>query len=129
MSASCTMGTAIKRYQDLSVWQQNLLLAKRVYEWSKAFPADEQFGRVAQMRRAAVSVPSNLAEGHARHTPGEFIPFISHAERSLARLETQTLRALERDLRPAPEAQPVQELIQEAQRTANALHRPLAPRP
>ena len=123
------MGTTIKSYKDLIVWQKSMLLAKRAHELSKTFPADERFGLVAQMRRAAVSVPSNLAAGHARHTTGEFIQFISHAEGSLAELETQTLLALDLGLCPAQEAQPVQDLIQEAQRMANALRRSLAPRP
>lgn len=76
-------------FKDLLVWQRGMALAQRIYSLTRNFPSDERFGLVSQMRRAAVSVPSNLAEGQARHTTGEFIQFISHAEGSLAELETQ----------------------------------------
>ncbi|MFM8808089.1 MAG: four helix bundle protein, partial [Chthoniobacterales bacterium] len=76
-------------YRDLVVWQKGLALAKEVYLLTKQLPSDERFGLVFQKRRAAVSVPSNIAEGQARHTTGEFIQFISHAEGSVAELDTQ----------------------------------------
>jgi len=63
-------------------------LARQIYCVTLAFPTAEKFGLVSQMRRAAVSIPSNIAEGQARHTTGEFIQFISHAEGSVAELET-----------------------------------------
>ena len=79
----------VRDYKDLLVWQKAMLLAKEVYEQTQNFPAEEKFGLIAQMRRAAVSVPSNLAEGQARSGTGEFLQFISHAEGSLAELDTQ----------------------------------------
>ena len=82
-------------YQDLLVWQKGIVLVKRIYQLTKGFPGDEKFGLVSQMRRAAVSVPSNLAEGQARRTTGEFIQFISHAEGSIAELDTQLIIAVE----------------------------------
>lgn len=66
-----------------------MLLAKRVYEVTKLFPADERFGLVSQMRRAAVSVPSNIAEGAARSGAKEYAHFLSIARGSLAELHTQ----------------------------------------
>src|SRR5260370_37876497 len=78
-----------ENFKDLLVWQQGMSIAKMVYELTRGFPGDERFGLISQMRRAAVSIPSNLAEGQARHTTGEFIQFISHAEGSLAESETQ----------------------------------------
>ena len=78
-------------YEDLIVWQKGMALVKMVYEITRIFPRDEKFGLVSQMRRAAVSVPSNIAEGQARHTTGEFVQFISHAEGSVAELNTQLL--------------------------------------
>lgn len=78
-----------KGYRDLLVWQKGITLVKEVYLLTKAFPADERFGLISQMRRAAVSIPSNIAEGQARHSTREFVHFISNAEGSLAELDTQ----------------------------------------
>jgi four helix bundle protein len=86
-------GRAIARgYRDLLVWQKGISLVKEVYELTKGFPDEERFGLVSQLRRAALSIPSNIAEGQARHTTREFILFISHAEGSLAELDTQMAR-------------------------------------
>src|SRR5262245_24492865 len=82
-------------YKDLIVWQKAIALVKRVYQNTSAFPSDERFGRVSQMRRAAVCIPSNVAEGQARHTTGEFIHGISQAEGSLAKLDTQLTIGIE----------------------------------
>jgi four helix bundle protein len=77
-------------FRDLIVWQKALFLVKQIYLVTQQFPRDEKFGLTSQMRRAAVSIPSNtFAEGQARHTTGEFIQFISNAEGSVAELETQ----------------------------------------
>lgn len=76
-------------YRDLLVWQKGMALAKKTYEITARFPSDEKFGLVSQMRRAAVSIPSNIAEGQARRTTGEFVNSISHAEGSIAELATQ----------------------------------------
>ncbi|MGA8407266.1 MAG: four helix bundle protein [Candidatus Acidiferrales bacterium] len=76
-------------YRDLLVWQKGIALAKKVYEITERFPPAERFGLISQMRRAAVSIPSNLAEGQARRTTGEFVHFISNAEGSAAELDAQ----------------------------------------
>jgi four helix bundle protein len=81
--------TPIRDYKDLQVWLKSMELAKEIYELTLSFPVAEKYGLISQMRRAAVSVPSNIAEGQARNTTGEFIQFISHAEGSLAELDTQ----------------------------------------
>lgn len=88
--------TAIKprSYKDLLVWQKGMALAREVYGITADFPKEERFGLVAQMRRAAVSVPSNVAEGQCRHTMREFVQFISHAEGSVGELETQLMLAV-----------------------------------
>ncbi len=122
------MSEKLKSYKDLVVRRKSIVLVKGVYQLTRLFPADERYGLVSQMRRAAVSVPSNLAEGHARNTTGEFIQFISHAEGSLAELE-QVILAVELSFCSASEAQPVQGLIEEVQKMANALRRSLASRP
>jgi four helix bundle protein len=85
------IATKPKSYKDLLVWQKGLRLVKMVYQLTAEFPTEERFGLISQMRRCAVSVPSNIAEGQSRRTAGEFVQFISHAEGSLAELETQCL--------------------------------------
>lgn len=79
----------IRNYRDLIVWQKAMTLVESVYNLTERFPSDERFGLIAQVRRAAVSVPSNIAEGQARKSTREFIQFISHAEGSLAEVDTQ----------------------------------------
>jgi four helix bundle protein len=76
-------------YRDLLVWQKGITLVKEIYMLTQGFPDVERFGLISQMRRAAVSIPSNIAEGQARHTTKEFVHFISNAEGSLAELDTQ----------------------------------------
>jgi four helix bundle protein len=80
------------------------------------------------MRRAAVSIPSNLAEGQARHTSGEFVQFISHAEGSSAELDTQLILAVELDFCTKTTALPIYELIAEIRRMLNALRRAVSRR-
>jgi four helix bundle protein len=81
--------SAINSYRDLPVWQKGMALAKQDYRMTEEFPDHEEFGLTAQMRRAAVSVPSNIAEGQARQGRKEFVQFLSHAEGSLAELDTR----------------------------------------
>ena len=87
--------TKVRHYKDLKIWQKGMHLSKSIYELTKRFPSDERFGLSAQMRRAAVSVPSNIAEGQARQGTREFLQFLSHASGSLAELETQLLLSTE----------------------------------
>mgnify|MGYP001607208594 FL=1 len=118
-------GKKSKGYKDLLVWQKGIELVKEVYQLTKPFPSDEKFGLVSQIRRAAVSVPSNIAEGQARHTTQEFIQFISHAEGSLAELETQITVATELGYCTSALAARAQELGGELKRMLNALRRTL----
>jgi four helix bundle protein len=115
-------------YQDLLVWQKGISLVKRIYEITKLFPGDEKFGLVSQMRRAAVSIPSNIAEGQARNTRGEFIQFISHAEGSNAELNTQLIIAIELGYCTKAESQDVFELTSDLRKMLNALRRKLQQR-
>jgi four helix bundle protein len=87
--------TRPRDYRDLLVWKKGIALAKQIYEITANFPEREKFGLVSQMRRAAVSVPSNIAEGQARRTTGEFVQFLSHAEGSVAELDTQLILSVE----------------------------------
>ena len=83
--------TTFKSYRDLEVWKKAMRLAKRIYQVTQKFPNDERFGLTNQLRRAVVSVPSNIAEGHARFGAGEFSRFLSIATGSVAEIETQIL--------------------------------------
>ena len=85
----------IRDYKDLHVWQKGMQLAKEIYLLTSKFPSEEKFGLVSQLRRAAVSIPSNIAEGQARNTTGEFVQFISHAQGSAAEVDTQLLLSIE----------------------------------
>jgi four helix bundle protein len=76
-------------YRDLRVWNTAMSLAAEVYRITKSFPRAEQFGLTSQVRRAAVSVPSNIAEGHARSTRGEYKHFLSIARGSVIEVEVQ----------------------------------------
>ena len=76
------------KYEDLKVWQKGIVLVKRIYCETKAFPADEKFGLISQMRRSAVSIPTNIAEGHGRKSTKAYINHLSIVFGSLMELET-----------------------------------------
>jgi four helix bundle protein len=118
----------IKSCRDLLVWQKGMALAKQVYSMTRAFPDDERFGLIAQMRRAAVSVPSNIAEGQARQGRREFVQFLSHAEGSLAELDTQLTLAIELGYCRHSDAQQSVAVIAELQKMIASLRRKLAVR-
>lgn len=79
----------IKSFRDLQVWQLSKEIAKDIYLYTQQFPRQETYGLVQQVRRAAISIPSNIAEGHARASRKEFLHFLSIAIGSLAEVETQ----------------------------------------
>ena len=114
-----------KHYKELLVWQKGMSLAKGIYGLTAKFPADERFGLVSQMRRAAISVPSNIAEGQARHGTREFLQFLSHASGSLAELETQLLLSIDMKYCAREEVDEVAVLISELQKMIAALRRSL----
>ncbi|MQY62819.1 MAG: four helix bundle protein [Calditrichaeota bacterium] len=89
------MGNSFKSCKDLEVWQKGMALVKEVYKVTNDFPGEEKFGLVNQIRRAVVSIPSNIAEGHARSGTGEFKHFISIAMGSVAESETQLILSAE----------------------------------
>lgn len=82
-------------YRELLVWQQSMELVKQVYQMTKSFPRDEIYGLTSQLRRAAVSVASNIAEGQGRESRPEFYQFLCKARGSLMEIETQILIAIE----------------------------------
>lgn len=78
----------INDYRDLEVWQRGRTLTKAIYLLTRKFPKEELYGMTSQMRRAATSIPSNVAEGWGRHYPAEFIQFLRTANGSRTELET-----------------------------------------
>jgi len=83
--------TRTRSFKDLIVWQKSYKLGLIIYRVTKNFPKEEMYGLICQMRRAAVSVPSNIAEGYGRQYKAEYKRFLSIAYASLAELETQYL--------------------------------------
>lgn len=79
----------LKTYQELDIWKIGMQVAEVIYAKTTNFPDTEKFGLVSQMRRAAVSIPSNIAEGYRRRGRGEYIQFLSYAYGSASELETQ----------------------------------------
>src|SRR5947208_15695326 len=115
-----------QNYKDLVVWQKGIALSKAIYQLTARFPSEEKFGLVAQMCRAAVSIPSNIAEGQARHTTGEFIQFISHAEGSTAELETQLSLSIELGFTVKEQTTNEFTLLDDIRRMLNGLRRKLS---
>jgi four helix bundle protein len=111
----------MKDYKQLSVWQKTVDLAILIYNLSRKFPDDEKFGLTSQMRRAATSVPANIAEGWGRGTTKEYIQFLLIARGSLMELETHVI--ISRKLLYLSEEQfkDSQERVQEVGRMLNGL--------
>ena len=116
---------SVKSYRDLEVWKKSIELAEMVYRLSANFPQDERFGMTNQVRRAAVSVPANIAEGAEREGSKEFLHFLSIAGGSLA--ETETFLILTGRLGMAQETAitPVMEQAAHVGRMINGLKRSL----
>jgi len=87
----------VRSYQDLIAWQKAMDLVTEIYEVSHKFPREEIFALTSQLRRAAVSIPSNIAEGQGRSSRKEFLYFLGNAKGSLSEVETQVLIARKLD--------------------------------
>ncbi len=111
----------VRHYQELIVWQKAIELVMEVYRFTAGFPDSEKFGLVAQLRRAAVSIPSNIAEGQGRSTTGEFKQFPGHARGSLFETATQVLIAKNLGFGDAKGVERLQSLIDEVGRLLNGL--------
>src|SRR5438034_11306648 len=91
-----TVHRKVTSYRDLTVWERAMDLANLAYDITKSFPKDERFGLTSQLHRAAVSIPSNIAEGQGREHLGEYLHHLSIANGSLMELETQFVIASRR---------------------------------
>jgi four helix bundle protein len=115
----------LKSYRDLEVWKKSIELAEQVYRLSAKFPAEERFGLTSQIRRAAVSVAANIAEGAEREGTREFLQFLGIASGSLAEVETFLVLAEKLDMVTPEETSPVQAQAATVGRMLNGLKRSL----
>ena len=110
-----------KNYKDLIVWQKSMKLAKTIYQLVKKLPIEERYSLSDQMRRAAVSIPSNIAEGNARFSTKEYVRFLSIARGSNAEVETQLLLAVDCEMLEQSEVEEALELCEEIRRMLGAI--------
>lgn len=118
----------IRSYRDLVVWQKAMDLVALSYRISRMLPKDERFGLAQQIERSAVSVPSNIAEGHGRRHRGDFVHHLSIANGSLKELETQLLVAVRLAYVQEKDIAPAMALAEEIGKMLMALHRKLQAR-
>ncbi|TPW02181.1 MAG: S23 ribosomal protein [bacterium] len=116
------MTDGIRGYRDVLVWRKAMDWAEGVYEATSHWPRDERFGLISQIRRAAVSVASNIAEGAARRSTGEFMQFLGMSRGSLAEAETQLLLAERLGYLPASDAGALLSAAEEISRMLVALN-------
>jgi len=109
----------MQSYKELLAWQQSMELVTSIYRATKLFPREEVYGLAGQLRRSAVSVPSNIAEGQGRATRGEFLQFLGHARGSLFEVETQLILAGELGYLPSSD---VSQLLNKMTRVAQLLN-------
>jgi four helix bundle protein len=108
-------------YRDLIAWRKAMQLVTEIYEVTRAFPRDELYGLTNQLRRAAVSIPSNIAEGQARYSPKEFRHSLSLSRGSLVEVETQLMIAQNLEYLPEKKSQSLLSEAAELGRILNGL--------
>jgi four helix bundle protein len=116
------MSMAIKSYRDLKVWQKSMDIAEDIYALTAQFPKQEIYGLTSQMRRAAISIPSNIAEGSMRRARGDFARFINIASGSLAELETQLMLALRLNYITKNQFAEIESALEQVSKMLYALH-------
>jgi four helix bundle protein len=117
-----------QHYKDLIAWQKAMDLVNTVYDVTESFPKRETYSLTDQLRRAAVSIPSNIAEGQAHHSNREFLHYLRHARGSLAELETQILIAQGRNYLSADQAADISRKADELSRILSGLINSLSQR-
>jgi len=120
------MSRRIGDFKDLEVWQLAMTLAEETYRLAVRLPSSERFELSSQLRRSAVSVPSNIAEGYGRGSRGDYVRFLGIANGSLKELETQVLLACRLELLPPDAGLPVLQLCSRVGQMLTALKRSLA---
>ena len=114
------MAKAVRSYRDLEVWQAAMVVAEQCYRLTKSFPKEEMFGLTAQIRRAAISVPANIAEGYGRESRREYLQFLRFAQGSQKELETYLLLATRVGLASEEAIAPI---LSDCERVGKMLHR------
>jgi four helix bundle protein len=117
--------TPIRSYRDLIVWQKAMALAALCYAKTRTFPRSEAFGLTTQIRRAAASIPANIAEGNGRENTGSYIQFLRISQGSLKELETHVLLSQTVELMRAPDAEQILEVTEEVGKLLRSLIRVL----
>ncbi|GAB5536117.1 MAG: hypothetical protein Rubg2KO_23660 [Rubricoccaceae bacterium] len=114
-----------RSYQDLEVWHESVGLVKDIYILTNSWPSEERFGLISQIRRASVSMPSNIAEGWGRNKRGEFDQFLRYARGSLFEVDTQLVIAVEIGIDQDDHIAPFRKRIDVLSRRLLALRRSL----
>ena len=116
-----TEASKITSFKDLIVWQRSMALVVQIYQSTQKFPREEIYGLTSQIRRSAVSIPSNIAEGHARRSDPAFAHHLDIALGSAAELETQLTIALKIDYMPRSDYDPLISVLSEIVRVIYGL--------
>lgn len=117
----CSVSPIVQSYRDLIVWKKTMSFVLAIYRNTESFPKTETYGLTSQLRRAAVSVPSNIAEGQGRRSTGEFKQFLGNARGSLMEVETQILIARELGYLKQSDAENLLSMAAEVGRILNGL--------
>jgi len=115
----------IESYRDLKVWQEAMNIAVYCYEITKEYPSEERYGMTSQIRRAATSIPANIAEGYGREYTAEYIQFLRIAQGSLKELETHLLLSIRVNLTTAEKVNSILKKTEEVGKMLRALIRAL----
>ena len=113
----------MKTYRDLIVWQKSMVFVTQIYKITKTFPKEENYGLISQIRRCAVSIPSNIAEGYGRQSTNDYLRFLKISIGSLYETQTQLEIALNLEYLSSDEFKRVYELSREIERMLSSLCR------
>jgi len=115
----------LKNHKELEVWQRSFKLCKAIYQLTTEFPSEERFGLTSQIRRNAVSIPSNIAEGYNRNSTRDYVRFLWVANGSIAELDTQLLLSAEMKMGPTDRIHAAIDELSHIERMLRALIRSL----
>lgn len=116
------MASNISSHRDLEAWKKSMDLVEMIYKITKNLPSEEKFGLFSQMRRSAVSIPSNIAEGYRRHSRADYARFVAISFGSGAELETQLELIVRLCFVRKSEVEPIEQSLQEVMKILNGLY-------